>query len=219
MADARNKLNGNVFSKNRYGAYIRTKVTPVNPQTSYQQNQRQQLASLSSQWRGLTQAQRDAWISSTGNFPRTDIFGNTKILSANVLFVGLNKNLLNAGEDTIDDAPAPVSIPEIQISDLSAAAGTPALSFSIDPAALPSDTALFVKATGNVGPGKQFVKNLLRFIGTATPTTGSVDILSAWQARFGTLVAGQRITVQIYLVSTITGQAGIPSEDTTIVGA
>lgn len=219
MADARNKLNGNVFSKNRYGAYIRTKVTPVNPQTSYQQNQRQQLASLSSQWRGLTQAQRDAWLTATANFPRTDIFGNTKILAGNVLFVALNKNLLNAGEATIDDAPSPVSIPEIQISDLTAAAGTPALSFTVDPATLPADTALFIKATGNVGPGKKYVKNMLRFIGTGTPTTGTVDILTAWQARFGSLVAGQRITVQIFLVSTVTGQAGIPSEDTAIVGA
>ena len=33
VADIRNKLNGSVFSKNRYGAYVRTKVTPVNPQT------------------------------------------------------------------------------------------------------------------------------------------------------------------------------------------
>ena len=34
VADMRNKLNGSVFSRNRGGAYIRTKVTPINPQTS-----------------------------------------------------------------------------------------------------------------------------------------------------------------------------------------
>src|SRR3546814_3353017 len=36
MTDARGKLGGHVFSKNRAGSYLRTKVTPVNQQTSYQ---------------------------------------------------------------------------------------------------------------------------------------------------------------------------------------
>lgn len=38
MTDARGKLGGQVFSKNRSGSYVRTKVTPVNPQTTTQQN-------------------------------------------------------------------------------------------------------------------------------------------------------------------------------------
>jgi hypothetical protein len=36
MTDARGKLGGHVFSKNRSGAYVRTKVTPVNGQTTAQ---------------------------------------------------------------------------------------------------------------------------------------------------------------------------------------
>ena len=44
VADIRNKLNGSVFSKNRYGAYVRTKVTPVNPQSTAQQNTRNNLS-------------------------------------------------------------------------------------------------------------------------------------------------------------------------------
>lgn len=219
MADARNKLNGNVFSKNRYGNYIRNKVTPVNPQTSYQQQQRQQLGNLASQWRGLTQAQRDAWGAAVTNFPRKDIFGNTQYLSANTLYVTLNKNLTNAGSSVISDPPSPVAIPEFIVNSVSAAAGAGTLTISVTPDAVPSGFVLFVKATGNVGPGKNFVKNLLRFIGTATVSSGTADIASLWIARFGSLVAGQRITVQAFLVSTDSGQAGVPSQATTIVAS
>lgn len=219
LADARNKLNGNVFSKNRYGSYVRNKVTPVNPRTTYQQNQRQMLGNLSSSWRGLTEAQRQAWRTATQNFPQKDIFGQTKFLAGNVLFISLNKNLINAGQSTIDDPPAPVAIPELIVTDLTAAAGTPAISFDITPTTIPTGFALFVKATPNVGPGRVFVKNLLRFIGVETATTGSVDITNDWTDRFGTPVEGQRITVQGFLVSETTGQAGVPSETTAIVSA
>lgn len=219
LADARNKLNGSVFSKNRYGNYVRNKVTPVNPQTSYQQAQRQMLASLSTGWRGLTQAQRDAWIAGAGAFQRTDIFGKPIILAGNALYIALNKNLINAGSTKVDDIPTPVTVPSIAISDLTAAAGTPALSFTIDPTTIPSGFVLFVKATGQISPGKQYVKNLLRWIGLGTATTGSVDILSDYNDRFGSLVEGKRITVQAYLVSSTTGQAGIPVQATAIVGA
>ena len=34
MTDASGKLGGQVFSKNRGGSYVRTKVTPTNPQTA-----------------------------------------------------------------------------------------------------------------------------------------------------------------------------------------
>lgn len=219
LADARNKLNGNVFSKNRYGAYIRNKVTPTNPQTTYQQGQRQMLGALSAQWRGLTQAQRDGWIAATAAFQRPDIFGKNQALSGNALFVSLNKNLLNSGNVTIDSAPAPVEIPTLAVSALTATASTASVTFTVNPGTLPTDTALFVKACAPVSAGKLYVKNLLRFLGTFTPTTGSVDISTEYSARFGDPVEGQRITVEAFLVSTVTGQAGVPVSVTAIVAA
>src|SRR5437867_2761155 len=109
VADMRNKLNGTVFSKNRYGAYARTKVTPVNPQSTAQQNQRNTLSTNSAAWRGLTEAQRQSWIDGAINFPTTDIFGNSKILSGQALYVKFNNNLASIGVAPIDTAPTPVA--------------------------------------------------------------------------------------------------------------
>lgn len=217
--DMRNKLAGWVYSKNRYGNYARRKVTPVNPQTIYQQQVRQRLGNLSAAWRGLTQAQRQTWIDASASFPVIDVFGYPINLSGNILFVRMNQNLLNIGQSTIDTAPLPEGIPDLFADTLTAAAGTPALSLTISEQTVPTGYSLAVYATGNVGPGKSYVKNLLKFIGTGTATTGTVDLLSLWQARFGTLVEGQKIVVRVRLINETTGQAGVASQAEAIVSA
>jgi len=217
VADMRNKLNGTVFSKNRYGAYARTKVTPVNPQTSSQQNTRNNLATNSQAWRGLTETQRQGWIDAAPSFPFTDIFGNSKILSGAALYVKLNNNLVNAGEVAIADAPSPVSIPALNSLVLTAT-GVPALSLAFDPSPVPADFALQIFATPNVTAGRYFVKNLFRFITTvAAAGTTPANILAAYQAVHGDPITGQKIFVRAFMVSTITGQAGIPLEAVDIV--
>ena len=169
VADIRNKLNGSVFSKNRYGAYMRTKVTPVNPQTTYQQNNRALLAAASSGWRDLDAADREAWITAAPNFPMTDIFGNTKILSGQALFVGLTSNLINAGESQVSSAPTPVSIAAFSITAAVAANGG-AKTITISPATIPAGFVMQVYATPSYPVGISFVKNKYRFVGNFTVT-------------------------------------------------
>jgi hypothetical protein len=70
------KIGGHVASRNRSGAFLRTKVTPTNPQTGAQNAVRSLLASLSSAWRSLTGAQRAAWNGAVSAFPRTNVFGD-----------------------------------------------------------------------------------------------------------------------------------------------
>ena len=50
VTDGRGKIGGHVASKNRSGAYLRTKVTPSNPNTVAQVQVRSILASLSQSW-------------------------------------------------------------------------------------------------------------------------------------------------------------------------
>lgn len=220
VADMRNKLNGTVFSKNRYGSYTRTKVTPVNPQTDLQQEVRNRLSTNSQNWRGLTESQRLGWINAAPNFPRTDIYGNPKILSGNALYVALNNNLMNVNETAISDAPNPVAIPALSITSLTATAGTQSLSLGFDPSAVPTDFALLVQATPNVGPGISFVKNKFRKITFASAAVSSpLNILTAFQGHFGNVVEGMKIYVRCQLISTVTGQAGIPVTTSVIVAA
>lgn len=216
VSDVRNKLNGSVASKNRYGQYLRNKTTPVNPQTSFQQNARQILASISASWRELTFAQRQSWNAGQVNFPFTDIFGDVRYLSGQTLFVKLNANLAKIGQPLIDSAPLPVGIPTIEAEALVAevtAGVLTTLDATFDIATVPAGYQLAVFATPPTAPGISFVKNRFRFIGTATVTTNEADLLTLYSARFGTeAVIGQRVFVRFALVNSTTGQQGIPVE-------
>lgn len=219
VADIRNKLNGSVFSKNRYGSYVRTKVTPVNPQTTSQQNARGILSSVSQGWRGLTEGQRQSWISASPNFPFTDIFGNAKILSGSALYAKLNTRLINAGASALDTAPTPVSIPTITGLSITADASTGIVTVDIDDTTVPADMALVIETTGNVPPGRYFVKNLFRKVVTkAAASTIPVTITTEFANIHGVPVEGQSIFVRAYYVSAITGQNGIAQQSMVTVG-
>lgn len=221
VSDMRNKLNGSVLSKNRYGNYVRNKVTPVNPQTSFQLNQRANLSSLSAQWRGLTQSQRDAWAIAASERPFTDIFGDTKTLTGQALFVSVNLNLLAAGNSVINDAGSSVSIPVLESVSLAVASNAGGVIQDADvtilPATVPANFKLVVYGTPAYSAGISFVKNKYRYLGTFTPVAGVVDISAALTARFGSAAVGKKVSVKLALVSTISGQLGLPSSADAVI--
>lgn len=211
VSDMRNKLNGSVLSKNRAGNYIRNKTTPVNPQTSFQQANRQKLGSMSSAWNGLTEGQRASWRGAVASFPYTDIFGDRKELDGKSLMIKLNMNLLNAGQAEITSAPASVAIPELGITSGTATTAD-GVGLVITPAAIPAGFSLLVYATPPVNGGVYFVKNKYRLLGTATAAAGVVDLQALYDGRFGALSAsdaGKAVSVRCALVSNTTGQLGV----------
>jgi len=211
VVDGRGKIGGHVASKNRAGAYLRTKVTPVNGRTSYQQNVRNIFANISQAWRGLLQGQRDAWNAAVVDFAKTDIFGDLRNPSGISLFQRLNNNLLQAGVDLIGDPPSPIGLPVVYITNLAIVAGALMLTTS---AQTPAGFFLKITATPQLSNGKSFIKNELRVI-TYSDTdyaTGS-SIEAAYTSKFGASTAKHgKITVQATVISLTTGQAGVPSE-------
>lgn len=220
VADMRNKLNGNVFSKNRSGAYLRTKVTPVNPQTVSQIAVRNRLTQLSQQFRTLGATSINAWNAATDNFLKTDIFGDKIRPSGINLFVRLNANILGGHGTVITTPPALTASPEINTVSATATAGTPTLSIVVSPGTVPANTAWIISATGQVSPGKSFVKNLYRNIKVvAAAATSPVNALSAYNAKFGTLVAGQKLFVSVQAIDLLTGLKSLAVSVEVIVGA
>lgn len=217
VSEVRNKLNGSVLSKNRYGNYIRNKVTPVNPQTSFQQAARQRLGNLSASWRELTQAQRNSFINGAKNLPFTDIFGDIKYLSGQTMFVKLNGNLEKIGSPRIDSFPETVGFSELAISNpdftVDGTSGPlTAAGFAVSPGTIPAGFAMVVYATPSIPAGRAFVKNQYRFLGVATVTAGAADIFSMLNSRFGEFTVGETVSVRCALVSTTTGQQSVAVE-------
>jgi len=90
--EMRGKLGGNVFSRNKAGAYVRAKVTPVNPQTVRQQTARYRFGNMSIIYQTLTTSVKDCWqvFASTHFNPLKG--NNTGIYTGGNAFVALRQS-------------------------------------------------------------------------------------------------------------------------------
>lgn len=213
MADARGKLAGTVFSKNAAGSYTRRKVSPSNAQTDAQMSVRSSLAAISSGWRTLSQSQQDAWKAASVNFPRTNVFGATIYLTGHQLYLSLNQNLKLSSDSNVSDPPTPT---DVGATDLTLAYTAGALSLT-SPTQGQAGGTIMVFATSPQSTGKNNLKNQYRMI--TTKASGALPpfvITTDYQAKFGTIPVGSKISVKTYIINNTTGQAGVPSFSTII---
>lgn len=208
MTDARGKLGGQVFSKNRAGAYVRTKVTPTNPRTEAQMLSRSILASLSIGWNALTDAARKSFNGAVADWQKTDIFGDLKSPTGKNLYVGLNKNLAGSGQALVSAAPEKVEIPAIL--NPSVAVDTAGSEIDLSVVTVPVGMVLQVSATPPLNQGVNFVENRLRVISNLPAgAVASAALFTAYAEKFGTLTAGANVHFRLKYIAS-NGQAGVP---------
>ena len=112
IIEMRGSIAGNVFSRNRYGAYMRARTKPINPNSSRQDAIRAIVSEVSLRWFGsLTQLQRDAWGVFAANVPAKNKLGEVIYLSGFNQFVKSNIASLNAGLDGINEGPVVFDLP------------------------------------------------------------------------------------------------------------
>jgi len=220
VSDMRNKLNGSVFARNRGGAYVRTKVTPLNPQTAAQIGARSLLTSLAQDFRSLTQEQITAWNNATTQWQTTDIFGDSVSPTGLGLYVRLNANISNAGGTLITLPPSPVGAEALTSITLVAAVTGDQFDVSFLPAAVPADHTMYVESTTMLSPGINNANSRFRFIDTAGAAAASPqDLFAAQTTKFGPLVAGQKAFVRAKFINKLTGEVSLPLVASAIVGA
>jgi hypothetical protein len=110
VAEARGKLGGVVFSRNTGGAYVRQKVSPVQPRTVAQLNQRSRLTSISKLWETLTQSQREAWKAFSLSARHRDVLGLAKQRSSQQMFMFCNLALESVGYPVILNPPVNLAV-------------------------------------------------------------------------------------------------------------
>ena len=199
VTDGRGKIGGHVASKNRAGAYLRTKVTPSNPNTVAQAQARGILASLSQGWGQLTDSQRQGWNDGVKEWGTTDIFGDIKKPSGINLFVKLNANLISVGLPQILDVPAKSEVPAVVVVDAFYQVPTGGLFINFDSGLADGKMAL-IRATPKLSAGVSFVKSQFRVIGQANVQLDNVGLIGAYSSKFGTISAGDNVYVSVQFV-------------------
>lgn len=209
IGDARGSSGATVYSKNQFGAYIRQKVSPVQPRTPTQTLVRQVFADLSKRWATiLSDAQRTAWIALAAANPVIDVFGNSQILTGIQFFQRVNRNLQSIATAILDDAPADQNVTNLQSLSVAAdaSAGTVVLTFTATPLGL--NDAFVIFATPLLNPGRQFTKSFMRQINYSVPNVASpLNTGGTWVQKYGALAVGQRLGVMISVVRNNNGAA------------
>lgn len=214
VSDVRGKLNGSVASKNRYGSYLRNKVTPTNPQTASQMRVRGTFGAISRLWGGLTDSQRKAWETFSQKNKISNIFGDLVTLQGNAMFQRCNMNLskIDVPYISVPGFPLPPAIIEdAKIAVTKVDKDITVMDASVVFDGIPGEgNVIVVYATPPISAGRSFTKNELRLIAFGTvderSATTEIDILNKYSEIFGTVLEdGEHIDARVAIVDIKTG--------------
>lgn len=192
-------------SRNRFGQYLRNRATPVNPASTAQGLVRARLSANAAAWRGLTDAQRAGWASLGLMMGRTDSLGQAYSLTGFQAYCSVNNDLLEGGASQLDDAPALVTPDALTTATLTATAASLSLAYTVTP--LPTGAKLFVYASPQRSAGRTFEGDLRFLFSSAAAAASPANLLSAYTAKFGVPVVGNKIFVSavVYLGGFLSG--------------
>jgi len=191
---ASGSVGGCVFSRNRYGSYIRNRSLPVNTKSTQQTIIRSALASLVVRWTSiLTVAQRSGWETWAANTPQTDSIGQTYNMTGQNAYISMNPVRIQVGLAVVDAAPSVFASAALTPTGIvSATAATEVLSISFNNAdvwANETGGALLVYVARPQNPSKLFFAGPYRFMGringAATPPTSPLPITSTFPFEVG----------------------------------
>lgn len=222
--DGRGKIGGHVASKNRSGAYLRTKVTPVNTFSVRRQSVRAMFGQISRKWGALTRVQQQSFNERVKDYMRSDIFGDQREMSGKNLHQALNSNLYNVGLPMLDELGNKARLGEISSIKTTLSVSASALVVSFDAVGLFEQTGgLIVRAcqgyTSALKPAKNQFKQLFS-APSADPSDNAINQLftDAYISVFGLPSVGDKIDIEFVLVSE-SGEAAVPFVTTAVVAA
>lgn len=109
LGELSGSIANNVFSRNRFGAYVRNRSKPVDPFTPAQQAQRQLMQESNVNWKLLTAAERNAWINYAANTPVVNRLGDQIFLTGRQMYLKNNLFIGNFPTGANEQSEAPIT--------------------------------------------------------------------------------------------------------------
>lgn len=194
-------------SRNRNGQYYRNRATPVNPSSTAQAAVRARMSANAASWRALTDLQRAGWADLGLSMVRTDALGQSYSLTGFQAYCAVNNNNLAAGNAAVSAAPALVTPSAIVTATLTVTAATASLAYTATP--LPAGAKLLVFASPQRSAGRMFEGDTRLVHVSAAAAASPANIFSAYSAKFGTPVVGNKVfvTAVVYTGGFLSGPA------------
>lgn len=207
------KLAGTVYSHNRWGGYIRQLVMPTQPRTTYQQNQRANIASCAERWHDLTPSDRLQWNSYASQIVRSDRLGQPLSYNGFTAFMLVNTERVFCGEVIKDDAPLLWQGTQPESIVFTVAASTMSLTnvlcagFGL----VDTGTNYLIAWSGPwQQPGAMFARTWRAFHVSPPNTAFPINLSTDYGARFGAIQAatGRRYFLGVTLVNVVDAPPG-----------
>jgi hypothetical protein len=218
VVGARGTIGGLKFSANRGGPYASQWSKGSNPKSPTQSDQRGLFGTIASEWRDLSQAQRDDWDDYADDAPQEKFnsLGESYFVSGFNWFVAINQNLTAAGEATRVDAPTLTRPLATVIQNVNVntpfPSGAASVRYDTSDPDLPANHVVWARIVDSQGVGT--VPSKLPFMVVGVPGgTRFLSITDPLLEKFGTIESTQRILVSS-VIQDAHGQRG--PEDTNI---
>jgi hypothetical protein len=211
--DARGKIAGIVYSKNKAGGYVRAKVSPSQTESARRTFVRSLFSVNAQNWStGLSIAQVNAWNEFARGHLVTDVFGAAHALSGMQMYQRLNSVIAQAGGTVIEDPPDDLSITALLTMTPTVTADAPdVVSIVFTPSPPEASHKIAVYATKPLSIGKTFAKSDKRFVFLSAAAAASPAVVSAaYLAKFGALTAGLKVGIWIQKINILTGAQTLP---------
>jgi len=186
---------GVTSSRNRFGQYLRTRATPVNPNSTFQGTVRARMSANAAAWRALTQTQREGWDSLGLSMVRTDSLGQTYNLTGFQAYCSVNNLKLAAGDAVVSAAPAYTTPSAIVTATVTLTAA--AFSIAYTPTPLSAGERLMSFASPQRSAGRSFEADMRLIAVSAAAAASPADIFTTYVARLGTPVVGNRVFLSL----------------------
>jgi hypothetical protein len=146
-------------------------------------------------WRALTDAQRAGWLSLGAMMTRSDSLGQSYDLNGFLAYCSINNNNLDAGNAAVADAPALTTPADLLTATITLTAAAFSVAYTATP--LAAGVRLFIFASPQRSGGRKFNGDYRLITVTAAAAASPANILTAYTAKFGVPVVGNRIFINL----------------------
>jgi len=212
------RLGGVVFARNRSGSYVRNGTSPITSTTEWATSAKARMTAVSQAWQSLTTAQRTGWGIWAQNNLGTNRLGQPIVLAPHTAYVRCNARLMFSADTAITDPPILPAPAPLSTLVLTADLGLTTFDVAFTPAALGADDRLYIRAALVNSAGIDFVENILKTMPAQAKATASpIDLQTMVETRFGTIQVGQKLIVEVSVLSSVTGLLSEPLRASAIV--
>lgn len=184
---------------------------PTQPRTASQMLARSRMSSQSAAWRGLTEAQRAAWNGFANSFTLVNSLGSTISLTGHQAYVKINSVNLANSDSVVTSPPALPSFGAVTATGITMTAGTQL--FSINGTSPTGAVKHMIYASPQLSAGVSYNAQFRLVATVTTYAAGVYNLLSAYTAKFGALVATKKVFVKV-----VQSNAGFQDNGTVFTG-